>query len=412
MILHEGKSVNINVGSVKTVQILDILGTGGFANVFKVKDTVTSKLYVLKHIQLKPALKGREKDALIQRVKNEGSVKIPSKYVVPLIGMTELDKSNYGILFEFINNTSEFADWILDNKSASWELKKGIFIKILKGLNDAHSLNVIHRDLDPRNILITKSNEPAIIDFGFAKFKDKSITITGELFGKLPYIDPYSLLHGSKYVDAKADIYAMGIILHQLITGAHYWAVADIDFMQLAGIIKEGKVNNIMEIDKVNATFSGDDAQKSIIAKTTMFDPEKRTGSANELIKLLGDKPVEKVYPKVDFSLTSPVLVIEDGSAKGSMNMIAVNDGEKRELNRTNLDITNKTISRRNHAFIERQGNKYFIYEGKGTEGEGTNGTYLNGTRLKIGKENKVEIKHTDRIRFADLWTRFVFLKK
>ena len=412
MVLYEGKTVNVNIGSIKTVQILDVLGTGGFANVYKVKEVTTSKLFVLKHIQIKPTLKGREKDVLIQRVKNEGSIKIPSKYIVPLIGMSEIDINNYAILFKYINNTKEFADWILDNKETAWKIKKTLFVKILKGLNDAHSLNVIHRDLDPRNILITKSNEPAIIDFGCAKFKDKAVTITGEIFGKLPFMDPYSLLYGSKYVDAKADIYAMGIMLYQIISGGHYWAVADIDFMQLVGIIEGGKVKNIIEIEKVNTSFLGDDKLKMIIAKTTMFDPKNRIDSANEFIKLLGEKPDERIYPMVDFSITSPVLIIEDGSAKSSMNLIAVKEGEMRELNRTNLDITNKSISRRNHAFIERHGNKYFIFEGEGTEGKGTNGTFLNGTRLKQGVKNKVEIRHTDRVRFADLWTRFVFLKK
>jgi serine/threonine protein kinase len=228
----------------------------------------------------------------------------------------------------------------------------------------------------------------------------------------MPYLDPSALLNGSKYVDARCDVYAMGIILHQLVCGAHYWVIADIEFPQLVKIITKGEANNIIDIERVNTSFSGTETLKTVIRKTTTFDHDSRIGSINEMISLLGDAPIKRDYPKVDFTIASPVLIIEDGSAKGAMNMIAVKEGELRELNRTNLDITNKTISRKNHAFIERQGNKYFIFEGEGTEGKGTNGTFLNGTRLKRGIKNKVEIRHTDRVRFADLWTRFVFLKK
>lgn len=410
MLLHEGKTVTINIGSVKSVKILDFMDFGGFANIFKVQDLVTSKLYVLKHIQLKPGVE--DKSTLVTRIKNEGSIKIPSKYVISHIGVKEFAKDNYAILSDYIADTQDFGEWILDNKSTDWAQKQALFIKILKGIHDAHSMNVIHRDLKPQNILITKENEPLIIDFGLAKFKDKSITVTGKLLGTMPYLDPSAIIEGSKYVDAKCDIYAMGVVLHQLACGSHYWTVADIEFPQLVNIITLGDNKNIMDIGKVKNGFRGADALRKAIAYSTMFDPSARIKSINELIKLLGEVPFKKSYPTVDYSTKSPVLIIEDGSAKGAMNIIAINDGKTRELNRTNLDITNKSISRRNHAFIERQGDQYFIYEGSGSTEKGTNGTYLNGERLKIGKKHKVAIKHTDRVRFADLWTRFVFLNK
>ena len=383
MILHEGKIVNINIGSIKAVQIIDVLGTGGFANVFKVRDISNHKNYVLKHIQIKPSLTGKEKDVLVERVKNEGSVKIPSKYIVSHIGVNEFEKDNFAILSDFIEETKDLSDWILDNKSTSWKNKQTLFVKILKGVHDAHSMNIIHRDLKPQNILITKDNEPKIIDFGFAKFKDKSVTVTGEFFGTMPYLDPSALLNGSKYVDARCDVYAMGVILHQLICGVHYWVVADIEFPQLVKIITSGDANNILEIDKVGASVDGNEMLKNIIKQATTFDCNIRINSVNEMISMLGDTPIFKEYPKVDFTITSPILLIEDGSAKGAINMITLKDGEIRELNRKNLDITNKTISRRNHAFIERSGDQYFIFEGEGTGGKGTNGTYLNGKRIK-----------------------------
>jgi len=409
MILHEGKKITINVGSIKDIIIKDVLGTGGFANVFKIKDISTSKYYVLKHIQLKPTLAPDDKAILVQRIKNEGAVRIPSKYIVPVIGFNEIEKDNFAIIFKYIPNTIEFGDWMLDNKSISAHIKKELFVNILKGINDAHSMNIIHRDLKPHNILITKYNTPKIIDFGLAKFKDTTHTRTGDILGSYPYLDPFVLLKGIKYVDARCDIFAMGVMLHQLHNeGIHYWMTNDnMEFGEFVSLIISGKYNNILDIDKVSMSFKGDSIIKHAISQATMFDPEKRLKTINELIELLGEESVKKIYPKVDFSLSSPVLIVEDGSAKGAMNIIALNNGGKRELNRRNLDITNKSISRKKHAVISRIGDSYYVYDSGGT-----NGTYVNGIKIKKGEKNKIEIKHTDRIRFADLWTRFVFLRK
>lgn len=407
MLIHEGKTITINVGAVKQVFVEDVLGTGGFANVYKVKDTATSKYYVLKHIVIKPTVKSDEKEILIKRIKVEGEISIPSEYIVQPIGLNEFDKDNFAILFEFIPNTKGFDDWILDNKGIDWETKKQIFIQILKGVHDAHSMNVFHRDLKPQNILITKENTAKIIDFGLAKCKDMSITKSGDIAGTYPYLDPKALLNGIKFIDARADIYALGVILHQLVIGTHFWVVNDnMDFPQFVKILMTGTVNNILDIDLVKKNFTGSEQLKNVITQSTMFDPEKRINNANEMIKLLGEEPVEKIYPKVDYDSTVPYLIVEDGSAKGSHYPLVIPESGERQLGRLNLDATNDSISRK-HAKIYREGNQYYLFDT-----ESRNGTFFNGSKIGIGKSNKVEINHTDRIRFADLWTRFVFLKK
>ena len=109
--------------------------------------------------------------------------------------------------------------------------------------------------------------------------------------------------------------------------------------------------------------------------------------------------------PAPDLAHKLPVLVVEDGSAKGSMNVIVFPERvNQRSLGRKNLDIMNESISR-NHATIEKVGDQFFI-----RDDESRNGTYLNGARLS--PDSMIELKHADRIRFADLWTRFVFLDK
>ncbi len=96
--------------------------------------------------------------------------------------------------------------------------------------------------------------------------------------------------------------------------------------------------------------------------------------------------------------------MIEDGSAKDSMSPIVVKDGQQKQLGRENLDITNNSISRE-HCMINKVKNRYYI-----SDTHSKNGTFLNGTRLLPGSENTVEVGEGDRIRFADLWTRLVFI--
>lgn len=403
LVIHEGKTIPLNIGEVKNVFVEDHLGSGGFADAWKVKDVTTSNYYVLKNIRIKPKMKSDEKKKLIQRIKNEADVRIPSEYITQPIGINEYETDNFGILFEYIPGSS-FSEWIQENKDASWELKRDIFIKILMGINDAHAMNIIHRDLKPDNVLITSEEEPKIIDFGLAKFKDKSVTVTGDLGGTIPYLDPFALLKGLKYVDARCDVYAMGVLLNELISGEHYWLRNKIEFGEFVGAVSTG-CQNILELDP-DFEKIGKPEQIKAIAQCTMFDPERRVKSINEFIAMLGGVPAKKVRINVDFSLTSPVLVVEDGSAKGSMNLLTVEDGGQKLLGRMNLDATNNTLSK-NHAVITREGTAYYIHDA-GSK----NGTFLNGSFVGKGIDNRVEIAHTDRIRFADLWTRFVFLKR
>jgi hypothetical protein len=162
---------------------------------------------------------------------------------------------------------------------------------------------------------------------------------------------------------------------------------------------------HIMEID-TKFNFKEDPTIRDTIIKATYFDPQFRISTVSDFIKLMGGKPKESPIVPIDFSIKSPFLVVEDGSAKGAMYPLTIEDGSSRQLERKNLDATNNSISKK-HAMMYRKENRYFIYD-TGSK----NGSFLNGSKVGIGKEQMVEVKHADRIRFADLWTRFVFLKK
>ncbi|WP_372365869.1 protein kinase [Candidatus Uabimicrobium sp. HlEnr_7] len=125
------------------------------------------------------------------------------------------------MIMEFIEGTT------LDEcyKELSLEDKVRMVIKILYALDYAHSKGVIHRDLKPSNILVNKDGEPLIMDFGLAKttqIKDKSLTKSGMVMGSCGYMSPEQVRGLIREVDHTSDIYSMGAVLYQLITGCQH----------------------------------------------------------------------------------------------------------------------------------------------------------------------------------------------
>ncbi|MBW4635368.1 MAG: serine/threonine protein kinase [Iphinoe sp. HA4291-MV1] len=211
-----GGRVPTEIPPVAEVKLLELLGVGGFGSVWKVADTTTNKIYVLKVIQ------NIEPDSrMAERVRLEAEVSIPSEYVIPVIGLRQWNPNTYLLLFEYFPGKS--LDNFLAPHVLSSEQKRDIFYQILVGVGDAHRCNVIHRDLKPANILLGENGQVKLIDFGISKFKEHRLTQDNEVMGTLRYIAPELLVYGAKVADARADIYALGHILYQLATGQHFW---------------------------------------------------------------------------------------------------------------------------------------------------------------------------------------------
>lgn len=123
-----------------------------------------------------------------------------------------------------------------------------LFLKICRAINHAHQKGVIHRDLKPSNILVDDKGEPFILDFGLAKPTETSsmsdidqtqISMTGQIMGTLPYMSPEQTTGRQQDVDIRSDVYALGVILYQLLTGRFPYQVAG----KLADVLR-----NIVEV--------------------------------------------------------------------------------------------------------------------------------------------------------------------
>lgn len=199
------------------------LGGGSFGSVYKVQKNgqiyaakVLSETYVLEEFKQEQNRITREIDVL----KNVTSTNL-IKYIDDFYAINEFGNKEYIIVMEYFDGKTlrECINGGIEDE----ELIK-IFKKILIGVDDLHNTivekeGIIHRDLKPENILINSEGKIKIIDYGLSKIIDFSaITSTGKSIGSPLYMSPEQL-KDSKRIDKRSDIYSLGIILYEMVTG-------------------------------------------------------------------------------------------------------------------------------------------------------------------------------------------------
>jgi len=195
-------------------QIIEELGKGGMGRVYKAHDTKIKEKIALKLI--KPEIAKDKKT--IERFSNELRLarKIRHKNVCGMFDLGE-EKGSHYITMEFVPGEDLRS---LIRRIGQLPIGKSISIatQICEGLAEAHRLGVIHRDLKSNNIMIDKEGNVRIMDFGIARsLEAKGITGAGVMIGTPEYMSPEQV--EGKEVDHRSDIYSLGIILYEMVTG-------------------------------------------------------------------------------------------------------------------------------------------------------------------------------------------------
>ncbi|MCI0630836.1 MAG: protein kinase [Phycisphaerales bacterium] len=166
-----------------------------------------------------------------------------------------------------------------------------VLAKICDGVNAAHLRGVIHRDLKPGNILVDERGEPHVLDFGLAKLVEDSehvssefaaaMTVTGQFVGSLPWASPEQAegRTDAGALDIRTDVYSLGVILYQVLTGRFPYPVSG----RLSDVVR-----NIVESDPVRPSTieSGIDRElETIVLKCLCKEPERRYQSAGDLAR-------------------------------------------------------------------------------------------------------------------------------
>lgn len=193
--------------------VLEELGRGGMGMVYKAFDRKLDRIVALKLINPEFKSDDTQIKRFIQEAKAIAQLQHPNIVQIYEIGETP---EPYFVM-EFLEGET-LAKWIGKGKLDVADAI-GILIKICAAVESAHKKNIIHRDLKPSNILMTKDNEPKVMDFGLAKFLDVPLRLSkpGEPIGTAFYMSPEQAC--GEETDKRSDIYSLGIIFYEILTG-------------------------------------------------------------------------------------------------------------------------------------------------------------------------------------------------
>jgi serine/threonine protein kinase/tetratricopeptide (TPR) repeat protein len=272
-------------------QIVEELGKGGMGRVYKALDTKIKEKIALKLI--KPEIAKEKKT--IERFSNELKMArmISHRNVCRMFDLGE-EKGSHYITMEYVSG-QDLKSLIRQTAQLAVPTALSIAKQVCEGLSEAHKLGVIHRDLKPSNIMIDKEGNARIMDFGIARsLKEKGLTGAGVMIGTPDYMPPEQA--EAKTVDQRSDIYSLGVILYEMVTGR-----VPFEGETPLAIAMKHKSEAPKDPKELNAQVPSELSQ--VILKCLEKDKEKRYQSADdvrsELIRIeKGIPAAEKVVPK------------------------------------------------------------------------------------------------------------------
>jgi serine/threonine-protein kinase len=267
-------------------EVIEELGRGGMGRVYKVYDQKIGEVIALKVIN--PEISINEK--AIDRFRNElrFARKIGHRYVGRMFDLGE-DGGKFYITMEYVEgeNLKSFI-----RRSGQLSPKKAVSLarQVCEGLSEAHRLGIIHRDLKPQNIMIDREGNARIMDFGIARFTAaEGLTGSGVMVGTPEYMSPEQV--ETTEVDKRTDLYALGVILYEMVTGRVPFA-GETPFAVLIKHKQEPPKNP----QESNPLVS--EALTRIILKCLAKDRAVRYQSAEELLEDLAS--VERELPQAE----------------------------------------------------------------------------------------------------------------
>ena len=251
-------------------RILERVGIGGMAEVYKAQDEVLGRIDAVK--VLLPQFASDPTFAARFRQEAQAAANLTSPYIVGIYDWG-LDGETYYLVMEYIRGV-DLKTAITQRGAIGQRKVAQIASQICTGLAVAHDHDVIHRDIKPQNIMIQPDGNIKIMDFGVARAGNSTMTQTGSVLGTANYVSPEQAQ--GKVPTAASDLYSLGILMYEAATGKLPFEGPDAISVAL---------KQVSELPVPPSTINPaiDPAFESIILKALEKDPANRFGSAEEM---------------------------------------------------------------------------------------------------------------------------------
>jgi eukaryotic-like serine/threonine-protein kinase len=254
--------------TISHYRITQKLGAGGMGVVYKAIDLKLERTVALKFLPQDMVVTGADRERLLREARAASTLDHPNIGVIH--GLEESEDRQFFIVMGYY-----------DGMTLAERLDRGVVpireaidlaIQIARGLSAAHARSIVHRDIKPSNVIITPDNVAKIVDFGLARIvASASATQSISLTGTLPYMAPEQIL--GEPVDQRSDVWALGVVLVQMITGSHPFVRPNTAAMTFA-ILNQAP----------SALDAVPDAVQPLIYRTLSKKPEHRQANASELL--------------------------------------------------------------------------------------------------------------------------------
>ena len=192
-------------------EIIAEIGRGAMGAVYKARDPLIDRLVALKTITGAPSAQTNLLDRFYQEARSAGALQHPNIVTIYELGH---EKNTPFIAMEYLEGES--LDRIIEQRPVlPLSVKLGYIVRVCDALAYAHQHNVVHRDVKPANIMVTKEGVVKVVDFGIARLTDMSMTQPNMMIGSRAYMSPQ--LYKGERADARSDIWAVGVSLYELL---------------------------------------------------------------------------------------------------------------------------------------------------------------------------------------------------
>ena len=211
--------------------LLDLLGKGAMGMVFRAYDSVLDRAVAIKMMVAGMVDDPRRRERFLKEAR--AAARLNHRHVVTIHELAEVDGEIY-IVMELLDGV-DLATLMSGSTALALEAKLSIIDQVLDGLHYAHEQGVVHRDIKPGNLHLTGAGVAKILDFGIARLLSAEMTGTLGVVGTPAYMAPEQAL--GKEVDRRADLFAVGAVMYELLKGARPFQADSIG--RLMGLIAE-----------------------------------------------------------------------------------------------------------------------------------------------------------------------------